>query len=494
MLQSLPTSSYPPSLVLKAKAEIERRKRSQAAAGVGGVSGPTLAQFVERTSFVTLDPWQLDLCTRLERLKTERGLRIAIHAPPQHGKSLIVSQRLPAWLLTNDHLHRVKLACYNVTHAIHFAKIVRDLMQSDEFISLCPDVALRLPSVTPAEQWSTMARLKLREAQPSFKALGLSTGFVGQGADTLIIDDPYAEPDEAYSPIVNESVWRFWDETARPRMTEHSNVVVMFHRYTENDLAGRLLAEGKWELWRYAAIADGEYEHPVTKQTWPDPLGRADGKKLSPRFSDEFYAGQQSNGYVWLSQFQGRPTAKEGSFFKVAKLEIIPAAPVGLRCCRGWDLAASKGKGDWTAGVKLGVDAAGMWYVMDVVRERLSTDERNAQMTQTAALDGRGCRIRLAQDPGQAGVDQAQALVRMLAGYSITVERVSGSKEARADAFSGQVNVGNVKLVAGAWNQAFIEELRQFPFGAHDDQTDAVSDSFQELSTQVKSVVTTWRR
>jgi predicted phage terminase large subunit-like protein len=75
----------------------------------------------------------------------------------------------------------------------------------------------------------------------------------------------------------------------------------------------------------------------------------------------------------------------------------------------------------------------------------------------------------------------------MLAGYSVSTDPVSGSKEIRASPFSSQVNAGNVKMLRGDWNQAFIEELRQFPAGKHDDQVDAASDAFTSLASPVWS-------
>lgn len=148
---------------------------------------------------------------------------------------------------------------------------------------------------------------------------------------------------------------------------------------------------------------------------------------------------------------------------------------------RAWDLAAST-KGDYTVGAKLGKDGAGLFYILDIVRGQWEPDERNRVMMQTAALDGRQTRIRLAQDPGQAGIDQIKALTRMLAGYSVKAERVSGSKTVRADGFASQVNAGNVKLIRSDWNRDLIEEFRVFDHGKHDDQIDAASDAFNELA------------
>ena len=440
----------------------------------------SLADFVERTTGHVLDDWQRHMCARLERLEYERDQRLIIHAPPQMGKSVILSQRFPVWMLTRRPDITIKLACYNITRAAKHSRVARDLMQSREFLQMFPSADLRLPKIASSEEWSTAARLAKRDSQSSFKALGLQTGFVGEGADLLLVDDPYASPEDARSAIINEKTCAFWPETAKPRMKPGANVVKMFHRYTEDDAAGRALAEGGWEYLRYAAIADGNYKQPQTGQTWDDPLGREDGELLSRRFPEEWYAERQANGYTWLSQFQGRPTAKEGAFFKVSNLQIIPAAPVNLKTVRAWDLAAST-KGDYTAGVKLGKDDAGLFYVLDVARGQWLPDERNRVMSQTAALDGRQTRIRLAQDPGQAGVDQVQSLTRMLAGYNVKAERVSGSKETRADAFAAQVNAGNVRLIEGKWNRELIEELRTFPLGKNDDQVDAASDSFNDL-------------
>jgi predicted phage terminase large subunit-like protein len=103
-------------------------------------------------------------------------------------------------------------------------------------------------------------------------------------------------------------------------------------------------------------------------------------------------------------------------------------------------------------------------------------------MRLTAELDGRGVSVVVPQDPGAAGVDMARALIRLLAGFSVTAERETGDKETRADPFAAQVNAGNVRLVRGAWNTDFIEELRTFPAGGKDDQADAAAGAFNRLS------------
>jgi predicted phage terminase large subunit-like protein len=128
------------------------------------------------------------------------------------------------------------------------------------------------------------------------------------------------------------------------------------------------------------------------------------------------------------------------------------------------------------------MDAERNIYVLDCVRGQWLTDDRNRQMLLTANLDGRTVRVRIPQDPGQAGVDQVAALTRLLSGFRVKAARPSGDKETRADSFASQVNAGNVYLVRGQWNTSFIEELRAFPLGKNDDIVDAASDAFTEIT------------
>lgn len=428
------------------------------------------------------------MCARLEPLRYTRGRRILIHAPPQFGKSIIVSQRLPSYLIGHDPAHRVKNACYNISRATRFGSINRDIMRSPQYAEMFPDPSLRLPKNAGAEDFSTLARLAQLDGQPSFKALGLQTGFVGEGADTLIVDDPYSSPEDAYSETINAKVHRFWSDTAKPRLNENANVVVMFHRYHEYDLAGWLMEQesGTWELWRYAAVADGDYTHNITKRVYEDPLERPEGVKLSPRYSDDWLAQQQKNTFIWYAQFQGRPTARGGLFFKSAWFEIVHAIPAGCKHVRYWDKAgADENKGDWTVGLLMAVhEETGIFYIVDVERFQLTTHPRNNKIKQVAELDRQKyghVRTYIEQPPG-LGKESTDAVVKKLAGFPVGADPVKGDKVERAEPYKDQAEAGNVKLLLGQWNQDYLNELAAFPAGRFDDQVDASSGAFRRLT------------
>lgn len=176
-----------------------------------------------------------------------------------------------------------------------------------------------------------------------------------------------------------------------------------------------------------------------------------------------------------------------GMVFKVDQIKVVDAAPENLRLCRAWDLAATEGAGDWSSSVKMGIADDGIIYIPDVWRGQVEADAVRRRIKQCAELDGYHCRVRLPQDPGQAGKDQAAQLTRMLAGWPVKSKPVSGDKITRASGFAAQVNAGNVRIVRAPWNAAYLAELDAFGANdgsAADDQVDASSDSFNELTAK----------
>ena len=152
---------------------------------------------------------------------------------------------------------------------------------------------------------------------------------------------------------------------------------------------------------------------------------------------------------------------------------------------RGWDLAATEATEgrdpDWTVGVKLGRDATGRCVVLDVVRFRGGPLEVADTIVKTARRDGAAVPVSLPQDPGQAGKQQVAWLISLLAGYTAEATPETGSKALRASPVAAQVAAGNLAVVRANWNQAFIDELGDFPQGRKDDQVDALARAFAML-------------
>lgn len=178
--------------------------------------------------------------------------------------------------------------------------------------------------------------------------------------------------------------------------------------------------------------------------------------------------------------------AAAGMFFQRDWFEVIPAVPAGwISVARYWDRAATKPNEvnqdpDWTRGVKLYKYPNGTWVVADVRSMRDSPLNVEALIKITASQDGTRVVIYGEQDPGSAGVADANAFVRMLNGYVVHTRKPTKDKVTRAKPVSAQCEAKNVKVVAAPWNDEFFTELENFPDGAHDDIVDALSGAYNE--------------
>ena len=179
-----------------------------------------------------------------------------------------------------------------------------------------------------------------------------------------------------------------------------------------------------------------------------------------------------------------------GLYFKRTQAEVVPAIPGRVvKWCRAWDLAATvptpdNPSPDATASVLIGRLEDDSYIVAHAMRRTLAAADVRKLTKNTAETDRatyKSVKIRLPQDPGQAGKEQAQSYVKHLAGHAVKIERVTGDKVTRAEPFSAQWQAGNVKVLAGDWNEEYFAELEAFPEGGHDDQVDASSDAFNEL-------------
>ncbi len=179
--------------------------------------------------------------------------------------------------------------------------------------------------------------------------------------------------------------------------------------------------------------------------------------------------------------------AYEGGMFKREWFEIVDGVPADAEYCRGWDKAGTEGGGDFSAGVLVAKSKDGVWYVVDAIRGQWAATARDAIIKQTAAIDAgraRGVSVILEQEPGSGGKQSAEISVKQLAGHTVNIERVTGDKRSRAMAFASQAGAGNVRLVRGAWNRAWLDEVCVFSGidGATDDQVDATTLAFNHLA------------
>lgn len=407
------------------------------------------------------------VCDALMRVFRGECQRLIINIPPRYSKTELAVLCFVAWAIGHypdaEFLH----ASYSATLAANNSGAIREIVQHEAYREIFPAFELAGDS-RARDHWRTTAGGVMYAVGAGGTITGFGAGKLRPGfGGAIIIDDPH-KADEARSDVVRQGVIDWFQTTLESRKNSPDTpVILIMQRLHEHDLAGWLLAGGNGEQWeRLVLSAWQDDETPL----WPEKHSADDLRRM-----------ELASPYVFAGQYRQRPAPPEGNIFRPGMLEVVDALPAGqINWVRGWDFADSVA-GDFTAGGKLGKLADGRFIIGGLERERYTTDKRDALIRNTASRDGRGVRISLPQDPGQAGKGQVLSMTRMLAGYSVHTSPESGDKITRADPFAAQVNVGNVLMLRGAWNDALIDEMKLFPNGAYDDQIDALSRAFEAL-------------
>lgn len=430
---------------------------------------------------------------------------LIVEEPPRHGKSELCSHYTPVWYLGARPDNRVIMVSYEATFAASWGRKARNTMG---------EVGQTLYGLEVDPRSSAADRWDIKGKKGGMYTAGALSGITGRGANLLIFDDLIKNQQDAQSEVLRDKTWEEWKNTFRTRLEPDGVILGIGTRWHEDDVIGRLIrAQGdgphgkndplydpradRFLVVRLPAVA----EEPDEEYPDADPLGRAPGEVLFPeRWPLELLSPHMANELTWAALFQQRPTPKEGALFQEGWLEVV-SHPGGRwrKKVRFWDTASTDPKEgedpDWTVGLIMGLNENGLYYVLDVVRFRLSPGKFEAKMKEVTKLDrkNKGIRYRVAQEPGSQG----KLYIRVLAGsiflgLNMRGFRETGSKYQRADLVAGAAERGEIKLVRGAWNREFLREVKRFPFATHDDQVDALSGAYAVLTGRGARGMVTW--
>lgn len=408
-------------------------------------------------------------------LNTGERPKLVIQAPPQHGKSTVVIDFI-SWLAGHNPDCRTIYTSFSERLGIRANLRLQRIYDSTIFQEIFPETRINSSNVVTLAG-RTLRNREIIEYQGRdgyFRNTTVRGSITGESLDLGIIDDPIRGRADASSEAIREATWEWFTNDFYTRFSEHAGLLIILTRWHVDDPVGRLLERMPEDvkLQTYPAIAT------------EDEANRRKGEPLFPELKSlEFLEERRKTLSVsdWEALYQQSPTVSDGELFKPDQIKPIDALPSGgVTWARGWDLASVTG-GDYTAGVKLGRTKDGLYIVADVERFQRGPDERDRAIRNAAELDGHETLVSIPQDPGQAGKTQVLYLTRSLSGFRIVSSPESGDKVTRAEPAAAQVNVGNVRMLRGAWNTAFLDELRMFPNGKHDDQVDALSRAFGEL-------------
>jgi predicted phage terminase large subunit-like protein len=429
----------------------------------------------------------------LQRVADGEINRLLWGAPPRHIKSTLF-QLFAGYYLDLHPDHWVGTTSYGAKIAIKNSKKSRDFFRA---------AGSAVGETDKVDEWHTAAG-------GGMWAAGMGGSLIGWGYHLGIIDDPVKNLKEASSRTIQERNWDFYTGSFWNRK-EPGNIIIVTHQRWpgEADLIGRILAQEaeseKPECWHVLldeAIKEGTLpdDIPDTCTLLTDEGERQPGEALCPeRYPiKELEKDKERMGdFLFAAQFQQRPKHKEGSLFKWNDFEVIDQAPRDVDVIGYWDTAGTEGGGNDTAGVLLGRTPKGVYVFIDCVAEQWGPSRRNANLRDTAIRWRNGGwrpDIWFERITGQSGKDDTADVIRSLEGFPAfaSEEASTGSKLVRARPLAAAVAAGNVKLVRGAWNTKFRNQLCNFRGLSTDadDIVDAASGAYNKLAERAGRV---WR-
>jgi len=244
-------------------------------------------------------PHHRRLAKIFEDIANGKKKRVIVNIAPRHGKSEMISYLAPAWFLGKYPHKKVIMASHTADLAVNFGRRVRNLVGSDPYKDIFPQVELQSDSKS-ASRWGT-------NFQGEYFAIGVGGALAGRGADLFIIDDPHSEQDaKTGRPDVFLPAWEWFQSGPLQRLMPGGSIIIVMTRWSKLDLTGMIVNQmGKeedvdqWEIVEFPAILN---DKPLWGDFWSleELLSKKAG--MDPRY--------------WQAQYMQDPVSEEGALLK----------------------------------------------------------------------------------------------------------------------------------------------------------------------------------
>ncbi len=408
-------------------------------------------------------PHHHKLAKIFEDIEAGRKKRVIVNIAPRHGKSEMISYLAPAWFLGKNPQKKVIMASHTADLAVNFGRRVRNLVGSESYRDIFPQVELQADSKS-ASRWGT-------NFNGEYFAIGVGGALAGRGADLFIIDDPHSEQDAKQGRAdVFEPAWEWFQSGPVQRLMPGGSIIVVMTRWSKSDLTGKIVdhmtrEEGtdQWEVVEFPAILND-------KPLWPEFWGIDElmGKKAS---MDVRY---------WQAQYMQQPTSEEGALIKREWWQVWDkeTPPQCEHIIMSLDAAQEKtNRSDFNALLTWGVffnEETNNYNIilLNAVKERLEFPELKQRVLEEYK-DWQPDSFIVEKKSNGAAL--YQEMRRMGVPLSEFTPGKGQDKISRVNAVSDLFSSGIVWVPDRRWAWEVVEECNDFPSGTHDDLVDATT-------------------
>ena len=408
------------------------------------------------------------LAKLFEEIAQGKRKRVIVNIAPRHGKSELISYLAPAWFLGNHPAKKVIMASHTADLAVNFGRRVRNLVGSDAYKDIFPDISLQADSKS-ASRWGT-------NFNGEYFAIGVGGALAGRGADLFIIDDPHSEQDAKLGKAdVFLPAFEWFQSGPLQRLMPGGAIVVVMTRWSKLDLTGQIVnqmikndAVDQWEVVEFPAILEDKEkgEVPLWPEFWSIEELQARRAALDIRY--------------WNAQYLQNPVSEEGALIKrewwnIWEEEDPPACEFIIMTLDAAQEANNRA--DYNALTTWGVffnEEVNNYNIilLNAVKKRLEFPELKALCLEEYREWEPDAFIVEKKSNGAA---LYQEFRRMGIPVGEFTPGKGQDKVSRVNAVSDLFNGGVVWAPDRRWAHEVIEECNDFPSGANDDLVDSTT-------------------
>ncbi len=396
---------------------------------------------------------------------------LIIECPPQHGKSMTVSESLPSWYLGRYPEQNIILASYDSDFAERFCR------KNKEKIKSCGRnlFGIEIGAIDRAGEF------ELGNGKGRMISRGIMSGITGNPANLIIIDDPVKNQQEADSPAYRNRVWSEWQASLKSRLAAKGKVVVIMTPWTDDDLAARIIrSEKNVQLIRLPVEAEEN-----------DPLGRDVGESLCPElgkddqwltdFKASYISDPQGGQRAWTALYQCSPRQEDGNLVRRNWWKYYdPEEQIQF----GTEIISvdASFKGDDSSdyvSIQVWGKRAQDYYLRYCLNKRLNFPDTVEAIKTIYRLFPRARTVLIEEAANGPAI--IQTLQREMFIIPLTP---LGGKISRVNAVSPAIESGHVFLPdpgKAPWVSDYVDQWTSFPNGKNDDMVDATSQALARM-------------
>jgi hypothetical protein len=253
----------------------------------------------------------------LEAAERREIKRLLIMAPPRHGKSELATVSFIAWYMGRNPGHEVISASYALGLAEGFSRKIREIMRSQQYRNVFPDVTIADDSQAVRE-W----RMRGKDAKGNpltgiFHTASKDSGVTGKGAHLFNLDDLTKDRLDVENEENRKKDWEWYTSVANTRLMPNAVIVATMTRWHEEDVMGKILlsAHETGEKWTQLVLPAENW--PTSQYPDLEPY-----EALWPEWhpKEQLQITKKLNEYDWWALYQQTPRPPGGSFFAEAML------------------------------------------------------------------------------------------------------------------------------------------------------------------------------